>query len=366
MLVIINLGWFKLKTYKHSHLDPQITISVIIPAKNEERNIADCLTDLINQSYPKNLYEIIVVDDFSTDNTYSIVQSVIKLNSNDDIRIKLISSENKNYKIAGKKFAIRAGIKASSGQIIITSDADCKFGMDWIAIISDYFLNNDVQLLTGPVVFATNKNFFQKLQSLEFLSLIASAAGFISVGLPILGNASNMSFRRTAFLKSEELRNDYNHSSGDDIFLIHAINKYYGPKSVSFIKNMSAIVYTRPMEDINSFLCQRIRWVSKSKKYNDFTITAVAWVTFLFNFMILSVLVVSVFFDLSLFYFTAAVLVLKTLIELPVFVGITTFTRKVKHLHYIIPLEVINMFYVVTIAFAGYFRKVKWKGKDIY
>jgi cellulose synthase/poly-beta-1,6-N-acetylglucosamine synthase-like glycosyltransferase len=237
--------------------------------------------------------------------------------------------------------------------------------MEWLSIIADYFNNNEIKLLLGPVSFYDTRGVFKSAQTLEFLGLVASASGFIKLGYPLLGNAANMSFPKEAFLIAEKYRTDYDHPSGDDIFLIQAIVKAFGNRSVNFLKNNDAIVYTNPMTSLRSFFSQRMRWVSKSKKHQNAVFSFVAWITFLFNSTILFSIVLSIIYP-EIAFTALLLIIIKTLTELPLMFGITRFTSKLSLLWLILPLEIINVFYVVFIAFAGYFGKAKWKGKTVY
>ncbi|MCD4681346.1 MAG: glycosyltransferase [Bacteroidales bacterium] len=365
MTITISYGWYSLKTYKLSGKELRLKISVIIAAKNEEDNIGNCLNDLINQDYPKELFEVIIVDDCSTDNTYSITKSFIEANSAEVPKITLIKSDKWDQLIAGKKEAIRSGVNISSGEIIITSDADCRFKSKWLSIISDYFENNDIKLLTGAVAFPKSNNIFNNLQSLEFLSLIASAAGFARAGKPILSNAANLCFYKNTFLEVEKFRTDYDHASGDDIFLLLHIKKLYGASKINFLKNYDTIVYTDAISSIKGFFSQRMRWVSKSRKYKDPIITFVVYVTFFYNSLLLTGFLISIF-HYRFFPFFILLLLIKIIADLPVMAGITYFNKRSELLWFLIPLEIINILYVVIIAVAGYFFKAKWKNKDVY
>ncbi len=365
IISIITYGWFKLKTYKPSGKEPITKISIIIPAKNEENNIIKCLDGLIDQDYPVELYEIVVIDDNSDDNTYNIVKSHIDSNSGKRPEIILIKTESSNQLIAGKKQALRAGIKRSSGEVIITSDADCRFNNNWIRIIADYFENNDIKLLIGGVSFLKSKNSIINMQLLEFLGLIASAAGFARLGKPILGNAANLSFRKNAFLDVEKYRRDYDHASGDDIFLIQQINKLYGVSSISFLKNREAFVYTGSKSTLREFFSQRMRWVSKSRINKEPITMVVAWITLLFNLILLAGLIAGIFYKQA-FVYICILLLIKIIIDFPVMTGIASFTNRKKLLWLLLPLEIINIFYVVIIAVAGNFFKTRWKGRKVY
>jgi len=362
---MVSYGWFSQKVFQPSGKVPGTKISIIIPARNEENNILNCLDDLINQDYPKELFEIIIVDDDSNDKTYNIVETYIDSRRGKSPEIILIKSKRTDDSIAGKKRAIRLGIERSSGELIITSDADCHYKSKWISIISDYFENNNIHLLIGGVVFIRSNNIFYNMQSLEFLGLIASAAGFSYIGKPILANAANLSFRKKSFLEVENSRTDYDHASGDDIFLLLEIKNHYGASGIRFLKNREANVSTKPKLSLKELFSQRMRWVSKSKKTKEPFSLLVALITFGFNLGIFAGFITSIFYQ-QVFSYTFILLSVKIITDYPVIVGITTFTKRRSLLWLFVPLEIINILYVVVIATSGFFFKTKWKEKDVY
>ena len=101
---------------------PSTRITIIIPARNEEDNITDCLVSVCNQSFPKQLFEVLVVDDHSTDRTAELVKAFpsdnVKLIS---LKDHITGPELNSY----KKKAIEIAIQHSTGELIVTTDADC-------------------------------------------------------------------------------------------------------------------------------------------------------------------------------------------------------------------------------------------------
>ena len=118
---------------KISKSNTQIKISIIVAAKNEEAKIENLLNSLSKLIYPKDRFEVIIVDDESKDNTADIVHNYIKDFSN----FKLISSSGKPY--PAKKGALSVGIKNSKFDYILTTDADCVVPPNWLIIASLYF-----------------------------------------------------------------------------------------------------------------------------------------------------------------------------------------------------------------------------------
>jgi cellulose synthase/poly-beta-1,6-N-acetylglucosamine synthase-like glycosyltransferase len=360
IIALLTFGWFKLEKYRPSKKDPKVQLSIIIPARNEENNIVNCLNDIIEQDYPDKLYEIIVVDDDSDDNTCRIVESVINAFIDQKVQVYLIKNNG-----TGKKEAIRTGIKKAEGDIIITTDADCRMNRKWVRTIADYFCTSNIKLLAGPVTFHNSKSLFKSMQTLEFLGLVASAAGSIKCRIPILGNASNLAFTKEAYLRADKYRKDYGVSSGDDTFLINQIKKIYGSDKIAFLKNYDSIVRTDSMKTLKELVSQRIRWISKSKKHNDPFASIVALITYLFNLSLFISFIIGLF-NHSCFALFLILYLSKIITDLPIIYGITSFTRQLSLLWLYIPLQLINIPYVTVIAIAGYFGKTKWKGRRCY
>ncbi|MEI9943927.1 MAG: glycosyltransferase [Chitinophagaceae bacterium] len=112
-------SWKSIPNFIPGNGRSSIKISVIIPARNEEENIGKLLNALNEQTYPKESFEIIVVDDHSEDGTTNIVSTFP--------RVKLISLKDDNIN-SYKKKAIETGIAAATGELIVTTDADCEPG----------------------------------------------------------------------------------------------------------------------------------------------------------------------------------------------------------------------------------------------
>ena len=163
------------------HNEIQYTVSVIIAARNEEDNISPLLTDLVHQTYPKQLYEVIVVNDGSSDKTAEIVLQYAHQHNH----FHLFELENIPSEYSPKKFAMTKGISKSRGEIILTADADCRVKPTWIEAMVGYF-SPQVGMVVGFSQFGRKKekhSFFENLQATDFLQLMAAAAGSCSLGI---------------------------------------------------------------------------------------------------------------------------------------------------------------------------------------
>ena len=330
-----------------------IKVSVLIAARNEEKNIDKLLQSLYNQNFPKEFYEVIIVDDNSEDNTKKIIENFI--NNHKDINIKVLNAESE-----GKKKAIYQALHNAENELIMVTDADCELKSTWIESVVSFYQEKKCKMILAPVLLSPANNLFEKMQVLEHLSLIASTAGSASIGCPVMCNGANMAYEREAALEVEKLRHDFNIASGDDMFLLEQFVKKYGHKNVKFLLNKSAIVETKTCKTIKEFIRQRRRWVSKSKSYTNCKIILTALVVLFFNLSIVS-LFLSAFFIPALWSLYFLLTLLKFFIDFPILKSITNFMNQGKILKWTLPLEFIYPFYVVFTAISGLLLKVNWK-----
>ena len=330
-----------------------VKVSVLIAARNEEKNIVKLLQSLYNQTFPKEFFEVIIVDDHSVDNTRKYIEEFI--NNHKDINIKLLKAESE-----GKKKAISQALHNAENELIMVTDADCELNSLWIESIVGFYQDKKCKMILAPVLLSPANNLFEKMQVLEHLSLIASTAGSASIGVPVMCNGANMAYEREAALEVEKLRHDFNIESGDDMFLLEQFVKKYGHKNVKFFLEKTVIVKTKTCKTIKDFLRQRRRWVSKSKSYTNCKIILTALVVLFFNLSIVSLLL-SAFFIPALWSLYILLTLLKFFIDFPILKSIANFMDQGKILVWALPLEFIYPFYVVFVALTGFILKVNWK-----
>jgi len=355
-----TIGWFMLKSYEPVVKEFKTTVSVIVPARDEEENIENLLNDLINQDLPGELIEVFVVNDHSTDKTKAIVSDFITQHSDHKIKLINISKENPNR--AYKKMAINMAIEKSEGDLIITTDADCRVGKNWLSSFVSLYESEKPRMIVGPVCFHNEGSFFEKLQTLEFLSLIAITGGAIRIGRPNMCNGANLVYEKKTFLEAGGFGSD-GFSSGDDVFLLLKIRKKFGFRSVRFLKNNSAIVYTEAKKSISDFFHQRTRWASKNKGY-DANILIISFSVYMINLLLVAGLILSVFYPQALMIILGG-FVLKSLVELPILIGIGNFVKRSRMFLYSFPLIFIYPIYIIITGALGIVSSYNWKGRTI-
>lgn len=357
LLLFFNRGWRKLPDYKESVKTPQTKVSIIVAARNEERNIADTIDDILAQTYPNSLYELIIVDDHSTDRTAEIVTQYQHRG------VKLIRLNEKEALNSYKKKAIAEAISNSSGELIITTDADCRMGPEWLKTIVNYYEQNDFKMISSPVSYFREKNEFEEMQTLEFLFLIGLGAAGIGNKMPTTCNGANLAYRRDVFLEVEGFKGIDNLASGDDELLLHKIGAKY-PEGIGFCKSEKAIVYTEAKETLKEFISQRKRWASKSTKYRDKRIVFVAVAIWLFNISFLFNFLMIFFSGYAIKIFLIQYLV-KVLAEILFLSKLTSFNKRSELLKYTPILSLIHPLYIVYIGLVGNSGKYNWKGRMV-
>lgn len=330
-----------------------VKASVLIAARNEEKNIGNLLKSLYNQTFSKELFEVIIIDDHSEDETISIVENFLK--EHKDINLKFFKAEKE-----GKKHAISQGLHLAENELILVTDADCFLKETWIESIVNFYKEENCKMILAPVLLSPAETFFEKIQVLEHLSLIGSTAGSAAIGFPVMCNGANMAYERLAAMEVEKQRKDFNIPSGDDMFLMEYFIKNYGAENVKFLLSKTAIVKTNTCKNISEFFRQRRRWVSKTKSYTSWKILSTAFVVLFFNLSIISLLVSALFSPTLLIpYFLLTFL--KFLIDYPLLRNITTFMNQKNLLIWTLPLEFVYPFYAVFTAISGMLINVKWK-----
>ncbi len=354
-IVRIRNGLLSLEPVSLKSLQP--TVTVIIAARNEDKSILRCLHSLVNQTYPSNKYEIIIVDDGSTDNTSSIVQAFSAQHTN----VHLLSLPAGTERIISRKpFAIAQGIDRGAGEIILTTDADCIVPPRWIEIMVNHFEDN-VVFVAGPVAEQTTQYFISKIEQLEFLGLISAAAGLIGSRRPIICNGANLAYRKNAFISAGGFGDTVN-SNDDELLMNRMVQRKIG--KIVFASESDAVVITQSSNTVLSFLRQRIRWANKRGHYEDKSILITLVTLYLF-FLILAleallIPIESMFLMPVIFAFIA-----KTFVDyLALRSSSRIFKQRIPFFYFLIA-ELLHVPYIVIAAAIGQINSIKWKGRII-
>ncbi|WP_316746359.1 glycosyltransferase family 2 protein [Pedobacter gandavensis] len=350
-------GWAKLSFYQPNKPALKTKVSILVAARNEAENIRKTLDDLCAQSYDKALTEIIFIDDHSTDDTAAIIGSYAAKG------VKLIRLNEDRALNSYKKKAIQTAIGQSTGDLIITTDADCRMGKDWLKTIIAFYEEKDYKMISSPVAYFEEKSFFERAQALEFLYLIGLGASTIGNKKPSTCNGANLAYEKAAFYEVGGFKGIDDLASGDDELLLHKMAARYD-NNIGFLKNEDAVVYTHAKETLGEFIQQRKRWASKSTRYKNKAIIVLGVAIWLFNVTILLNIAIGLFIG---FYFKLALaqLLIKILVEFIFLYQVTGFAKRRELLVLLPILNLMHILYIVYIGVAGNSGKYNWKGRMV-
>ncbi len=343
-----------------SHFSPSTTISVLIPARNEAENIGACLHSIQQQNYPKDLFEVIVIDDHSEDDTASIIRSfkfakLIQLA--DHLESKAINSY--------KKKAIEIAIQQSSGDLIVCTDADCIAPENWLSYFASLYESKQAKFIAAPVNFHQEQNLIERFQSLDFVGMMCVTGAGIQGKFMNTCNGANLAYDKKAFYEVNGFEGINNIASGDDILLMHKMSRAF-PDRIAFLKNQNATILTKAKPTLKSFFNQRLRWATKNAGYKEWEIIFIlAMVLFLCISIVFSLLSVSFFGRIMLFTFGFQ-LFFKTLADYSFLSKMSMYFHKGELMKSFIPAQFLHILYIVVIGVAGNFvKRYEWKGREV-
>lgn len=347
------------KSEKHT------TLSVLIPARNEEQNIANTLQAVFAQNYPTHLFEVIVIDDHSTDNTATIVEQFIQQYSN--IRLIRLAEYDLNDTQSFKKKALEIAIQKSNYQLIVTTDADCIMGKNWLSLIADYYEKHKPAFIAAPVIFYDEKNTFQQFQSLDFTGMMGVNGAGIFRKFQYLCNGANLAYEREAFYEVGGFEGIDNLASGDDLMLMQKMAKRY-PNRITFLKNIAAATRTTPKRNLRDFMSQRIRWATKTTHYPDLRVTLTWALIWLFCVSIPISFMLGIFWGKTMLWLGVGQLLIKAVVDY-IFLNsvVTSLGRKdLVNMRVYLPSIFLELIYVIVIGTLGnIIKNYEWKGRKV-
>jgi cellulose synthase/poly-beta-1,6-N-acetylglucosamine synthase-like glycosyltransferase len=354
LIIYYWLSWRSVPGFYPKNQTSSTNVSIIVPARNEEENIGNLLNALSNQTYPKNLFEIIVVNDHSTDNTTGIVKKFPHV-----VLIELKDDSINSY----KKKAIEQGITIARGDLIITTDADCMPTPKWLETMVSFHEENNSVFIAAPVVLQNNSSIIQIFQAMDFLVLQGITAASVYKQVHSMCNGANLAYEKKAFSEVNGFEGIDNIASGDDMLLMYKIWKNF-PGKIHYLKSKDAIISTQPMKTWKEFFNQRIRWASKAGFYNDKRIVWVLLLVYLFNLSFLALLIAGCWLPvlwlyLVIFWFA------KTIVEFPFVYSVANFFGQQSLLTYFFFFQPLHIAYTIIAGWLGQFGSYEWKGRRV-
>lgn len=355
----IIYGFEKVEIFNSKNEKPTTKFSIIVPFKNEVNNLPSLLESVLNLNYPNDLYELILVDDQSSDGSAETIKKTIDKRFLEGSRSD-ISILNNNRKTASpKKYAINTAINQAKYDWIITTDADCLVPINWLKTYDAFIKTHPTNFIAGPVSYSNTNTFFKRFQALDFYSLIGSTIGGFGIQKPFMCNGANLAYKKSFFKTINGFEGNTNIASGDDIFLLEKAVKY-DSKTVHYLKSYEAIVSTKPQSNFNLLFNQRLRWAAKTSSYNNWFGKLTGLIVLLMNSSIILGLlfVILGFLNVNILI---SIFALKFIIDLFILIKTSHFLNHKNVLSAYFTSSVIYPFFSTTVAILAIFYGYNWK-----
>ena len=380
VLLIASLayGWKKVPIFRIQNKEPFHKFSIIIPYRDEAENLPYLLRSFLKMEYPYTHYEIILVNDDSSDDSRKICADF----RNDHPYFRITLLENKRLTGAPKKDAITTAVNKAMFSHMLTTDADCILPCYWLQAFNEILLETEAQLVAGPVSSPINprkkirnsgdadsweskragrgRKYLYAFQEMDLMSLQAAGAGAFGLGNPFLANGANLCYSREAFLKLEGFKGNEGISSGDDVFLLQKF-KNNQLKSV-FLKCAEAVVLTQTQPDLTSLISQRVRWAAKTTAYKSLFAKITGLLVLLMN-LVLVICTVLVFLEIIPYEPVLFAFLFKFLADFLLLFPAAKFFRRKEVLRNYFWSSLVYPFFSSAVAIMSLFRKFEWKGR---
>lgn len=353
LVIYLSIGFVIQNGFKSKKTEEKISFSIIIPFRNEAKNLPQLLNSIKQLNYSSTFFEIIFVDDASTDNSFKIIQDFKESFSN----IKLIKNERKTH--SPKKDAIATAIQLASFDWILTTDADCILPKKWLTIFNEFIIEENPNMIVAPVTYQAKNSFLEQFQLLDFMSLQGATIGGFGNGIPFLCNGANLGYKKEVFQLVEGFKGNSTIASGDDIFLFEKFIQLDKNK-VKYLKNKKTIVTTFPVDNWKKLLQQRIRWASKTSNVSLVRTKFIGIVIFLGN---LSVLFNMVFAE-NLQEKIAPFLIKLGIDLLLILPTLYFFNQQKKWWKFYVFSSVLYPLFSVVVVFQSIFSNYSWKDRN--
>lgn len=360
LIIAFIVGFNRVPEFQLKALAGKNTFSIVIPYRDEAENLPRLFRSLTSLNYPRDKFEIILVNDASKDDSRSIAE---KFKADfAELNIRLL--ENCRKTISPKKDAIQAAIDISKFDYIATTDADCMVPAKWLQFFDESIQVKTSKMMAAPVGFiqvvGEKKPYFQNFEEMDFMSLQASTIGSFGIEKAFMCNAANMCYEKETFLKESGFDNYGKIASGDDVFLLQKLRKK-GYK-VDFIKSASAVVLTGYQKKLRSLLNQRIRWAAKTSSYSSGFAKFTGLIVFLMNFLLIAFTGLALL-NLMPYQVLMLIFLLKFNADFVLIYKSAKFMNRDRLMRHYLWSSIVYPFFTVYVAVLSLFRGYEWKGR---
>lgn len=345
-------GFQKMKPFTSDEIVPKTNFSIVVPFRNEPENLPKLLHTISLLDYPKELFEVILVDDESEDE-FRLLDS-----ARTDINARIVENVRKSN--SPKKDAIETAIEIAKHDWIITTDADCLVQNNWLKTIDAYIQKEKKRMVVAGVCYLPQSGFLHAFQNLDFLSLQGATIGSFGLNKPFMCNGANFAYEKNFFSALNGFEGNSNMASGDDVFLLQkAVLK--DKNVVGFCMNNESVIATKSESSWNDLFQQRVRWAAKSTGYSSWFGKLTALLVFSTNVTWITVFVMWLLGSLNQNWF-ALFVALKFIVDLLLLQKTASLFRT--KLQWLFLASLLYPFFSSAVAIYSLFGNFTWKGRQ--
>ena len=356
LILWIYRGWKKSLSTSDFSSGQSETVTILVPVRNEADHINRTIHHILENDYPKTHYEILIIDDHSSDETAGIVQSL----NHENIRYLPLPEQ-----LTGKKQAITCGIDHTQNPIVLCTDGDSLPGTSWIKSHAVQYENDRIQICAGIVLPEVENTLLSQFQWLDFASMMAVTANGIERKKYFLANGASLSYRKSAFVGHGGFAGNFERASGDDIYLIQKI-ALRQPESVGFVNDKNAICYTKSEATWSAFFNQRKRWASKAMNSFDSNIKWVQGFIFGYTLMMITFIPFAILHPVHLLIPLVCLWSVKLITDFIYLNRLSTDYQNRGAMLWFLPAFLV---YIIHILLSGYYALFPpvydWKGREV-
>ncbi|MEN8228942.1 MAG: glycosyltransferase [Bacteroidota bacterium] len=355
VMILLSWGLGRLRKNQTLSQDDPVSVTVIIPFRNEKERLPDLVRDLARQSYPKDHVNVIFVNDHSQDGSKESLKLLIGNNS------RFICLDLPGDK-SGKKEALSLAVQHAKSEWIIQTDADCRVGPQFIASHMAFREKHNSDMVAGLVTTREGAGgLLEYFERLDLLSLVGAGAGSFHFNMPLMCNGANLAYSRKLFHETRPYDPAGKLASGDDMFLM--IGAWKLGKSLSYNASREGMVQTLPVRNLGELIAQRIRWGSKTVHYRTPHIQSVGLLVAITNFLIL-LIPVSLFLAPGYWHWLLLAFIIKTLGDFWILYRVTGLSGQRKSLRAFLPVSIVYYLFQMVITAGSLFMPPVWKGRQ--
>ena len=360
LILFLTKGFDKLEIPGIDYSDSETNFSILVPFRNEEMDLPRLLKSINSLNYHPDKFEIILIDDYSNDNS----SSIIKLFKEQHPELNIVLIAKTGNSASPKKEALNQGVELAVHPWIITTDADCIVPKNWLNAFDYFIRQKSPKMIVAPVSYKAEVGFIHKFQAIDFLSLQGTTMGVFGQKnhdfvKPFLCNGANLCYQKESFVQVNGFKGNEHIASGDDVFLLEKMYAKF-PGEVEFIKSNDAVVLTTSKNSLKTLLQQRVRWASKTTAYQHTFAKLVGILVFLTNFSLLLGFCLALMGNIPWLHF-GFIFLLKFNIDFVLLYKTAGFFNQKEQMQSYFLSSLLHPFFTVIVVLLSFKKNYTWK-----